>query len=1028
MLWLKSIKKDYDSGANQVHALRGVDLGFRDCELVAILGPSGCGKTTMLNIIGGLDRYSDGDLIINGRSTKEYKDSDWDSYRNHSIGFVFQTYNLIPHQTVLANVELALTLSGVGRAERRKRAADALKAVGLGDQLHKKPNQMSGGQMQRVAIARALVNNPDILLADEPTGALDTETSVQVMDILREVARDRLVIMVTHNPELAEQYATRTVRLLDGRIISDTMPVDEAELVAEYERERAKAAEKKKRAKTKKTSMSFFTAMSLSLNNLMTKKARTILTSFAGSIGIIGIALILALSTGINAFIAQVQEDTLSTYPLTIQKHTQDMSAMLTAMTNTSNGEDYSESGMIHVDDSLGTMMGAMSSTVENNLEKFKEHIDANYDDIKDYVSDVQYIYDYDLQVYTADGKIKVGMETVFAHMGEAFSSMNDLMEMGGGVNVFSQMINNQEILDQQYEVVAGNWPAADSADEVVLVVNSNNQISKMTLYMLGILDPNDIDQEMKDLMAGKYESKEIEPFSYDYFLGLTFKLLTTADFFEKTDKAPYDVNGVKYPIWTDVREGFDYDQEAYVKENGVDVKIVGIVRPKESAAATSISGAVGYTKALTEYVLAKNAESDVINQQKLTPDTNVLTGLTFERTHYTPENIDELVDKIDAATMEMFYAYMTEQILTNEEFSSRLEVKDKESFSQIFFMLPAEKQEGLVKTMLEAANSANPMGVTMLCNVLSQTLSNVTVTPENMMTLLPIFRMQELYVLISGIPASEQMPMPVGGLIDLSGETKMAEIYTETAQMLKTLTVNDELFKAIISTMKEDDPAFVQLEEALYGMAPQIDATYDSVLKSLDDAEKASPAAINFYAKDFESKEAVEAFISDYNNSVEEKDKLKYTDIVGALMSSVTIIVNAISYVLIAFVSISLVVSSVMIGVITNISVLERTKEIGILRSVGASKKDISRVFNAETLIIGLAAGAIGIGLTVILCFPITAIVQALTGLDNIRAVLPLAAGVILVLISMILTLVAGIIPSRSAAKKDPVIALRTE
>ncbi len=1028
MLWLKSITKNYDAGATKVHALRGVDLGFRDCELVAILGPSGCGKTTLLNIIGGLDRYSDGDLIINGRSTKEYKDSDWDSYRNHSIGFVFQTYNLIPHQTVLANVEIALTLSGVGRAERRKRAVDALKAVGLGDQLHKKPNQMSGGQMQRVAIARALVNNPDILLADEPTGALDTETSVQVMDILREVARDRLVIMVTHNPDLAEEYATRTVRLLDGNIISDTMPVDESELAAEVERERAKTAEQKKKEKSKKTSMSFLTAMSLSLNNLMTKKARTLLTSFAGSIGIIGIALILALSTGINAFITQVQEYTLSTYPLTIQKHTQDMSALLSAMTNASSGEDYSESDMIHVDDSLGTMMGAMSSTVENNIEKFKEHIDSNYDDIKDYVSDIQYIYDYNLQVYNSDGTVKVGMETVFEHMGEAFSSMSDLMEMGGGVNVFSQMINNQDILDQQYDVIAGNWPSSTAADEVVLVVNSNNQISKMTLYMLGVLDPNSIDQEMKDLINGTYESKEIEPFTYDYFLNYKFKLLTTADFFEKTSKT-YPVNGKDYSVWTDIRESFDYDQEKFVTENGVDVKIVGIVRPKDGAAATSIAGAIGYTNALTDYILAKNASSEVINQQKETPEINVLTGLTFERTQYTPENIGELIDKIDAATMETFYAYMTEQILTNEEFSSRLDVKDKESFSQIFFLMPEANQAALIEKMLQNANESNTMGVTMLCGVLSSMLQNVSVDANNIMTLLPIFGMEELYVLIAGVPASEQMPMTISGLIDLSGEEKMTAIYAETSEMLETMTVNADIFKAILSTMKVDDPAFVQLEETLYGMAPQIDATYDSVLKTLDDAEKASPSAINFYAKDFESKDAIESFIKSYNDAQEdEQDKLKYTDIVGALMSSVTIIVNAISYVLIAFVSISLVVSSVMIGVITNISVLERTKEIGILRSVGASKRDISRVFNAETLIIGLAAGAIGIGLTVILCFPITAIVQYLTGLDNIRAILPVAAGFWLVVVSMVLTLVAGIIPSRSAAKKDPVIALRTE
>ncbi len=1031
MLWLKSITKDYEAGGTKVHALKGVDLGFCDCELVAILGPSGCGKTTLLNIIGGLDRYSGGDLVINGRSTKEYKDADWDSYRNHSIGFVFQTYNLIPHQTVLSNVELALTLSGVGRAERRKRAIDALTAVGLADQIHKKPNQMSGGQMQRVAIARALVNNPDILLADEPTGALDTETSVQVMDILREVARDRLVIMVTHNPELAEQYATRTVRLLDGNIISDTMPVDEAELAAECEKFKAEEKKQQKKKKTKKTSMSFATAMSLSLNNLMTKKTRTILTSFAGSIGIIGIALILALSTGINAFIAQVQEDTLSTYPLTIQKHTQDMSAMLSAMTSVSDGKDYSDSNQIYVDDSLGTMMGAMSSTVENNLDKFKEYLDENQDEIADYVSDIQYTYDYNLQIYTADGSVKVGMETVFAHMGSAFSSMSELMAMGGGVDVFSEMINNQEILDQQYEIVAGNWPKSDAAEQVVLVVNSNNQISKMTLYMLGVLDPNDIDQEMKDLMSGNYKPAEIEPYSYDDFIGMKFKLLTTADFFEKTNKTPYVVDGVEYPIWTDVREKINFEEEGlkeYVTQNGTDVEIVGIVRPKDSAAATSISGAIGYTRALTDKILQKNADSEVINQQKKTPEINVLTGLTFERTEYTPENIGELIDKVDAETMEMFYAYMTEQILTNEEFSSRLDVKDKASFSQIFFLLPEDKQTTLIEKMLVNANEKDPMGVTMLCGVLSTMMENVSVAPNNVMTLLPAFGMEELYVLISGVSASEQMPMEIKGLVDLSGEEKMAAIYAETTEMLQTLTVNDEIFTAILSTMKADDPAFIQLEETLYGMAPQIDATYDSVLDTLDDAQKASPASVNFYAKDFASKEAVEAFIADYNEKAEEKDKLEYTDLVGTLMSSVTIIVNAISYVLIAFVAISLVVSSVMIGVITNISVLERTKEIGILRSVGASKKDIARVFNAETLIIGLAAGAIGIILTVILCFPITAIVQYFTGLDNIRAVLPFEAGVILVAISMVLTLVAGIIPSRSAAKKDPVIALRTE
>ncbi len=1027
LLKLKNITKHYVTGSSTVEALRGVSLEFRKSEFVSILGQSGCGKTTLLNIIGGLDRYTDGDLVINGKSTKTFKDSDWDTYRNHSVGFVFQNYNLIPHQSVLANVELALTLSGVSKAERRKRAIDALEKVGLGDQIHKKPNQMSGGQMQRVAIARALVNDPDILLADEPTGALDTSTSVQIMEILKEISKDRLIIMVTHNPELADAYSTRIIKLLDGLVIDDSDPYtpnEKAETVS------AVSTAKKKDNKSKKTSMSFLTALSLSFNNLRTKKGRTVMTSFAGSIGIIGIALILALSTGINAFIAQVQEDTLSTYPLTIQKHTQDMSAMLSAMTSTSDQKDYSNSNEIHVDDSLGTMMGAMSSTVENNLEKFREYLELNKDSIKDHVSDIQYTYDYNLQVYnTSSGMVnKVGMETVFEHMGDAFSSMSDLMEMSGGINVFSEMIGNQDILDQQYEVIAGKWPSSDAADEVVLVVNSNNQISKMTLYMLGILNPNDIEQEMADLMAGKYESKDIEPFSYDYFLNdVTFKLLTTADFFEKnTVKTPYVVDGKEYYAWDDLRERPGFDLEKHINDKGLDIKIVGIIRPKDGAAATSITGAIGYTKALTDYVLDKNSKSEVINQQKATPNVNVLTGLTFERTQYTPENIGELVDKIDSATMEMFYTYMTEQILTNEEFASRLDVKDKESFSQIFFLLPSENQAALIQNMLSKA-SENAMGTAMLCNVISSMLNNVTVTTDNIMTLFPILGVQELYVMLSGVPASEQMPMTISGLIDLCGDEYMTGIYAETTAVLKTLKVNDVLFKNILSTLSVDDPAFIQLEETLYGMAPDIDATYESVLKTLDDAEKASPASINFYAKDFESKDVIEKFISDYNDAQEDKDKLEYTDLVGALMSSVTIIVNAISYVLIAFVAISLVVSSIMIGIITNISVLERTKEIGILRAIGASKKDISRVFNAETLIIGFAAGAIGIVMTFILCFPITAIVQYFTGLDNIRAVLPVEA-LILVAVSMFLTFIAGLIPSRSAAKKDPVIALRSE
>lgn len=1151
MLKLTNVTKHYVTGNSTVEALRGVSIEFRKSEFVSILGQSGCGKTTLINIIGGLDRYTDGDLVINGKSTKTFKDSDWDSYRNHSIGFVFQSYNLIPHQSVLANVELALTLSGVSKSERRRRAKEALEKVGLGDQLHKKPNQMSGGQMQRVAIARALVNDPEILLADEPTGALDTATSVQIMDILKEISKERLIIMVTHNPELAETYSTRIIKLLDGLVIDDSNPyTSEPESAPEPVTLPAKKTKKAKKDKTKKTSMSFFTALSLSLNNLATKKGRTIMTSFAGSIGIIGIALILALSTGINAFIAQVQEDTLSTYPLTIQKNTQDMSAMLEAMTSVSDSENYRDSGKIYVDDSLGTMMGAMTSTVENNLEAFKKHIEENYDSIEDFVSDIQYTYDYDLQVYNVvsvvdeDGNEtlearKVGMETVFEHMGDAFAGMNELMEMGSsmsiGMDVFSEMINNQELLDQQYEVIAGNWPT--EYNEVVLVVNSNNQISKMTLYMLGMLDPDDIDKDMENLMSGKYEPTEVEPFTYEDIMGLRFNLLTTSQFFDKTDKT-YTVEGSDktYNVWTDLREGFSFDEESFVTENSIEIKISGIIRPKDSATASSISGAIGYTKDLTTYILEQNENSEVINQQKETPKINVLTGLSFDRTVYTRENIQDLINKIDAATMDMFYSYMTSMIKNeyNDETNSLLNVT-RANINTMFMLLPEEQQADILGKIINSAYDNDPAATDRVFTTMSSMTGGIEVKKETISILLPILNnMESMPVLISlGVPGlvsladaetvntvvkeindnhpefaaspfgavtAQSLSMYIGrlpadeqtnvyqklvdsvneandtmvsilcgiissqaqteitkeniattlptlegqaammapalamggmpGFIDYADAETMDGIYAEMNDLVMNLEVNEKIFSLLLYAMPDD--LFATMEETLYSMAPQIDETYDSILKTLDDAEKACPASINFFAKDFESKDAIETFINDYNKAVEEdgrkEDVLQYTDLVGALMSSVTIIVNAISYVLIAFVSISLVVSSIMIGIITNISVLERTKEIGILRAIGASKKDVSRVFNAETLIIGLCAGAIGILSTVLLCFPITWIVQYFTGLDNIRAILPWEGAVILVVISMILTLIAGIIPSRSAAKKDPVIALRSE
>ena len=1045
MLQLKNIKKTYVVGDTTTRALDGVSIDFRECEFVSILGPSGCGKTTLLNIIGGLDRYSDGDLLINGKSTEDFKDRDWDTYRNHSVGFVFQSYNLIPHQTVLANVELALTLSGISKSERRRRAAEALEKVGLGDQLHKKPNQMSGGQMQRVAIARAIVNDPDILLADEPTGALDTVTSVQIMEILREIAKDKLVIMVTHNPELAEEYSTRIVKLRDGLITHDSMPFEAPTAKEEVVR-------KTDVKKGKKTSMSFWTAFHLSLNNLMTKKGRTFMTSFAGSIGIIGIALILALSNGINAYIALVQEDTLSTYPLTIQKQTQDTSALLSAMTQTGSDsqEDRRDSGMIYVDDSMGTMVGALSATVENNLESFKTYIEAHKDELAPYVSDIQYTYDYQLQVFnmvaTTDENgtpiteaRKIGMEVIFDNMGDAFSGMSELMSMSGGMgmNVLSEMINNQDLLDQQYDVVAGNWPTA--YNEVVLVIDSNNQLSKMTLYMLGILDPDNIAQEMADVMSGKYEPDDMPPISFEDVMGMSIMLMTTEDFFvEDNNKAPYDVGDKNYPVWKDVREGFDYDQNTYVTEHGVELKIAGIIRPKEGATATSISGAIGYTKAFTDYILSENTKSAVITQQKETPTVNVLTGLPFERTVYTPETIHELIDKIDSSTMEMFYAYMTQQILQNPEFSDRINVKDTESFVGMYMLLPADKQATIFEAVLNAAK-ASPNNIVIptiektlvecLFDELNNKMSDVTLTEDGFIKYLHVLDVQIVMSALMGIPPSETAPSGVPGLIMLAGEEAMQVIYAQLSDSLKTMQVNKDIFLTLLSTMTAEDEAFIQLEETLYSMAPQIDATYESILDTLDDAEAAKPASINFYALNFESKDFIEAFIEDYNNSrTEESDKLKYTDVVGILMSGITTIINAISYVLIAFVSISLVVSSIMIGIITYISVLERTKEIGILRAMGASKRDIRRVFNAETLIIGLCAGIIGIVVTVLICIPASLIIQHLTGIPTIAAILPWQGAIILIAVSTIMTVISGLIPAKSASRKDPVVALRTE
>ena len=871
MLKLTNIVKNYVTGPQTVAALKGVSITFRPSEFVAILGHSGCGKTTLLNIIGGLDQYTSGDLIIRGRSTKNFKSKDWDTYRNHSVGFVFQSYNLIPHQTVLANVELALTLSGVKKAERRRRAIEALEKVGLGDQLHKKPNQMSGGQMQRVAIARALVNDPEILLADEPTGALDSETSVQVMELLKEIANDRLVIMVTHNPELAETYATRTIRLLDGNIVGDSDPYDDTDVEIVPSSKRGHA------------SMSALTAFSLSLSNLMTKKGRTILTAFAGSIGIIGIALILSLSTGINNYIADVEKDTLSSYPLTLESQTIDMSAMLGAMQPKEDDMVYEED-KIYSSNVMTNMMDMMlSSATTNNLAAFKQFLDNGGNGIKDLATEIRYLYSTPLNIYKADltgGIFQINPNHLFDEMFEGMGMGSSMMT---NLNVWSQLTANTELLDTQYQVLDGRLPR--NWNEVVLIVDDNNRITDFTLYSLGLLDVEELRKAFADTMAGKEPSIDttVKEYSYGDFIGLQFKLLPSSDYYKEE-------NGV----WKDMSEDKEFLLTQLQKAENVTV--VGILRPTSDASMTS-AGVIGYTGELMTHLIGMVNESAIVAAQKADPNKDIFTGLPFA---------------------------------------------DPDAEAKVY-------------TMAEI---------------------------EGILTMMP-----EAY-----------KPMLTGQIEKYRAEGK-----------------TDEEIAATLSPMLDKM------------MNPSSSATYEGNLTKMGVSDLEKPSSINIYPKDFEAKDAIAQIIDDYNKGKDEDDQIVYTDMVGLMMSSVTTIINAISYILIAFVGISLVVSSIMIGIITNISVLERTKEIGILRAVGASKRDISRVFNAETFIVGLAAGLVGILITELLLIPTNFLVHTVAKLDATAVLSPVAA-VILVLISVGLTLIAGLIPSRNAANKDPVVALRTE
>ena len=895
MLELNDIKKDYVSGSTTVSALKGINLRFRDCEFVSILGQSGCGKTTMLNIIGGLDKYTSGDLKINGVSTKNYKDRDWDFYRNNSIGFVFQSYNLIPHQTVLSNVELALTLSGVSKAERKKRAIEALEKVGLGEQIHKKPNQMSGGQMQRVAIARALVNNPDILLADEPTGALDTETSIQIMELLKEISKDRLIIMVTHNPELAKDYSTRIVKLLDGVITDDSNPYSQEDMEADIkakEAAKAKTSEKKtkKSGKKQKTSMSFFTALSLSFNNLMTKKTRTILTAFAGSIGIIGIAMILSISNGIQLYIDRVQRDTLSSYPITLQAESIDISSMVSSMTGNSDSEEHEDKTKIYSNDIMGDMINTMVKEVKsNNLSEFKKYIENGGSDIKSYVSDIQYSYDVPLNIYmkdTSNGVEQLNPSTMFDSIyGEGATSTSSAMSSGMGMGMFSnssvwnQLLGNQQVLDEQYDVLAGHWP--ENFNEVVLVADKNNEVDDYTLYSLGLKDPEEVRTLFKKMMVGEsYETEKDTSYTFDEILDTEFKLVMPTDMYKYND-----VTGT----WDDYSKDDKYMTN--VVNNGTDIKVCGIIRPNDDAVSTSLSSGIGYTAKLTEYIIEQVKSSEIAKAQLADTSVDVFTGVPFDN------------DRNTEITMDDVNAYMA------------------------------------------------------------------TLSPEE----------------------SAQMQAMTSGMSD------------------------DQILQLFSASLK----------------ARTTDATLDSNKSKLGITDLDTPSQIDIYATDFDSKEKVQNIIKDYNklqqDDGKEENVINYTDYVGIMMSSVSTIINAISYVLIAFVAISLIVSSIMIGIITYISVLERTKEIGVLRSIGASKKDVSRIFNAETLIEGFVSGALGIVVTLLLCIPANALIKHLTDISNV-AQLPVAGGVILIIISMFLTFIAGLIPAKLAAKKDPVVALRSE
>ncbi len=1030
MLSLTNIVKEYRTGDTVVAALKGVSIDFREHEFVSILGHSGCGKTTLLNIIGGLDQYTTGDLVINGKSTKEFKDADWDAYRNHSIGFVFQSYNLIPHQTVLANVELALTLSGVSKAERRQRAIDALTKVGLADQIHKKPNQMSGGQMQRVAIARALVNNPDILLADEPTGALDSATSVQIMDILKEISKDKLIIMVTHNPELAELYSSRIVRLQDGLIVSDSRPytpnqesTSSVSLSAAETANQKRSDQKKKTKRVKNKSMSYFTALSLSMNNLMTKKGRTFLTSFAGSIGIIGIALILSLSNGIDLYIQRVQEDTLSSYPLSIQQTSVDMTSMMTSMMGLSTNAGNHENDAVYTNAIVYEMMKTMMDEIKiNDLASFKTFIESGDSNIKDYLSAIQYTYGIPLYVYASDPEemLLVNPSQVLADAFQA-AHMTAMVAMAN-FNIWSEMLDNTDLIHSQYDLLQGKWP--EKYDEIVLVVDENNEVSDLTLYSLGLKDPDELNQMILSAQKGEAFDNTSEVYSYDDILNLTFRaVLPTDQYVQQADGS-----------WL-----YQGDNLSFMKNlisNGLELKVVGILRPSENAVSTSISGNIGYLSSLTEEMIRRAESSAIVQQLKSNPDIDVTNGLEFNYGQY--DHLDEaqkaayfdqyVAGLDDAKKAELMLAMLSTMSgealskLVDERTASmtREEMLQKINENLTIDSLVRQIQLKMIKLSVAQMIAANPEYAEYFADMSDDDL--LAMAEEQAGAASPEEQAAQLQQFLA---ASDDQTLLE--LVKLIYAEQIATDYENT--VLAEYAAMSEAALAVQFDMEyaEKTPQDkVQLYDA-YMPVQVSENTYEEVLAALGSADLSSPVSINLYPKDFAAKEAIEEIISEYNEGKEESQQISYTDYVGLLMSSVSTIVSFVSYALIAFVSISLVVSSIMIGIITYISVLERTKEIGILRAIGASKRDISRVFNAETLIVGLVAGVLGILVSLLFCLPINLIISALADVNNIAS-MPWLGAVILIALSVVLTTIAGLIPSRLAAKKDPVVALRSE